>query len=229
MIGKEESLFFSSRRLTPPIPTSASKSDEEFFMLGNSNTLLHQEFNPDTDPKFRRLWNLFEKAQTEFNVLIDTYKATTAARFLRDTIENVISYIESNRTLTTDSKATSHNDLNGLQKKIFELEVVLKQAMAVAERGCGGNKRRFDFTRSITDVPTDSKAIKTERSFEKSLGGVINPADTSEPSHFHQRGNTHRGRDRLPFRQERSRSPHREGFLPPRYPRHWVDSYRPTY
>lgn len=87
-----------------------------------------------TDPKFQRLWSLFLEARADFDVqTTDNFRRTTAAKFLRDTIENCLSYI------STSSSSTSAGHRQAL------LEDTLKLAIEAAELGSGGRKRRFDF------------------------------------------------------------------------------------
>lgn len=91
-----------------------------------------------TDPKLQRLWSLFLEARTEFNLEhTDNFQRTTAAKFLRDTIENCLSYISSYPFSVGNypEEATGRETL---------LKDTLKLAIEAAERGSGGRKRRFD-------------------------------------------------------------------------------------
>lgn len=91
-----------------------------------------------TDPKLQRLWSLFLEARTEFNIEhTDNFQRTTAAKFLRDTIENCLSYISSYPFSVGNypEEATGRETL---------LKDTLKLAIEAAERGSGGRKRRFD-------------------------------------------------------------------------------------
>lgn len=91
-----------------------------------------------TDPKLQRLWSLFLEARTDFNLeRTDNFRRTTAAKFLRDTIENCLSYISSYPSSAGNypEEATDRETL---------LKDTLKLAIEAAERGSGGRKRRFD-------------------------------------------------------------------------------------
>lgn len=91
-----------------------------------------------TDPKLQRLWSLFLEAHTDFNLeRTDNFRRTTAAKFLRDTIENCLSYISS-----YPSSAGNHPEEETDRETL--LKDTLKLAIEAAERGSGGRKRRFD-------------------------------------------------------------------------------------
>lgn len=91
-----------------------------------------------TDPKLQRLWSLFLEARTEFNLEhTDNFQRTTAAKFLRDTIENCLSYISS-------YPFSADNYLGEATGREALLKDTLKLAVEAAERGSGGRKRRFD-------------------------------------------------------------------------------------
>lgn len=96
--------------------------------------------NGPADPKFQRLWSLFLEARADFDVQsTDNFRRTTAAKFLRDTIENCLSYIS---TSTSSSSPGHHPDETTRRQTL--LEDTLKLAIEAAERGSGGRKRRFD-------------------------------------------------------------------------------------
>lgn len=91
-----------------------------------------------TDPKLQRLWSLFLEARTDFNLeSTDNFRRTTAAKFLRDTIENCLSYISS-----YPFSAGNHPEEATARQTL--LRDTLKLAIEAAERGSGGRKRRFD-------------------------------------------------------------------------------------
>lgn len=96
--------------------------------------------NGPADPKFQRLWSLFLEARADFDVQsTDNFRRTTAAKFLRDTIENCLSYIS---TSTSSSSPGHHPDETTRRQTL--LKNTLKLAIEAAERGSGGRKRRFD-------------------------------------------------------------------------------------
>lgn len=90
------------------------------------------------DPKLQRLWSLFLEARTDFNLEHnDNFRRTTAAKFLRDTIENCLSYISS----YSHSAGNYSEEATGRETLLKD---TLKLAIEAAERGSGGRKRRFD-------------------------------------------------------------------------------------
>ena len=106
----------------------------------------------DEDPKFERLWNLYNTATAEFHKTPEsTPLRTEAARFLRDTTENCILYIE--------DKTSAPNSRVYEKPKLEELRNVLKKAIVEVEKGIGF-KRRFD--EDWTHVPRAPKQAKTE-------------------------------------------------------------------
>lgn len=220
---KEESLFLSPLLSNQPHPTSASKS-EDFFILGSSSnvSLPRSDYDPDTDPKFGRLWDLFENARSEFKKQrTESPTATLAARFLRDTGENLISYIESNLP-----KQTSKNR-NELQGKIIQVHVVLKEAIAAAEKGSGGKKRSFEW--SFPGVPkrrTSPKRIKSEFPSEPRFGRLVTSTDRYRPDYPYGWRNSHRKLHKEPRAPQHSGWPRHESYFPSR-PRSWRGSPEP--
>lgn len=117
-----------------------------------------------TDPKLQRLWSLFLEARTDFNLECnDNFRRTTAAKFLRDTIENCLSYISS-----YPSSAGNYPEETTVRETL--LKDTLKLAIEAAERGSGGRKRRFD-------VEAKKKTSTTQGAGGKSVarrGGRVN-------------------------------------------------------
>lgn len=117
-----------------------------------------------TDPKLQRLWSLFLEARTDFNLECnDNFRRTTAAKFLRDTIENCLSYISS-----YPSSAGNYPEEATVRETL--LKDTLKLAIEAAERGSGGRKRRFD-------VEAKKKTSATQGAGGKSVtrrGGRVN-------------------------------------------------------
>lgn len=107
--------------------------------------------NDPTDP-FQRLWSLFLEARADFDLeSTDNYRRTTAAKFLRDTIENCLSFIS---TSTSSSSPGNHPDETTRRQTL--LEDTLKLAIEAAERGSGGRKRRFDL---VAGKKTSNKRV----------------------------------------------------------------------
>lgn len=101
-----------------------------------------------TDPKLQRLWSLFLEARTEFNLEhTDNFQRTTAAKFLRDTIENCLSYI----SFYPFSAGNYPKEATGRETLLKD---TLKLAIEAAERGSGGRKRRFDIEAKKKTITT---------------------------------------------------------------------------
>lgn len=98
---QEESLFLpqvsdiESPRFAKP-PDSTTPKDVEFFVIDPSGKAAPQPkpAHPSHDPKLERLWELYQNALQDFSKdRKDCFQRTTAAKFLRDTIENCINYM----------------------------------------------------------------------------------------------------------------------------------------
>ena len=90
----------------------------------------------DEDPKFKRLWDLYKTANVEFQKTHQkTPQRTETAKFLRDTIENCILYVESKHS-GSDSRIREESQLD-------ELRTALDKIVTEVEEGIGF-KRRFD-------------------------------------------------------------------------------------
>ncbi|KAG8527403.1 uncharacterized protein KY384_007555 [Bacidia gigantensis] len=91
------------------------------------------------DQKLRRLCDLYSQARAEFDSAPrKSLLLTENAKFLRDTIENCMTYVK-RKTLGTSDQNDLHQPVD-----MAEMRKVLKLATAIAERGCGGKKRPFD-------------------------------------------------------------------------------------
>ncbi len=85
-----------------------------------------------TDPKLKRLFDVYDQAKTEYLTVIelnDDRKTATAARFLRDTAENALSILK---------------DKNIDADVLRSLEVTAEKANKAAVELSGGKKRKFD-------------------------------------------------------------------------------------
>ena len=108
--------------------------------------------NDPTDPKFQRLWSLFLEARADFDLQsTDNFRRTTAAKFLRDTIENCLSYISTSKS----SSSPDHHPDEASRRQTL-LEDTLALAIEAAERGSGGRKRRFDL---VAGKKTSNKRV----------------------------------------------------------------------
>ena len=82
---------------------------------------------------------MYHKARKDFdNTPVKTIERTKSAKFLRDTTENCLAYIASKQARSPKVEATCDERL------LKELRATLEETIAIAERGSGGKKRRFD-------------------------------------------------------------------------------------
>lgn len=87
---------------------------------------------PEMEPHVGRLWSLYEKARADFQAVVperDSQATADSARFLRDTAENTIQYL---KTQKFDPILMA------------ELHAVYDLAKATAVSATGGRKRKFD-------------------------------------------------------------------------------------
>lgn len=138
--------------------------DQNTYSLAEHHDSSSGTVSDPTDPKLQRLWSLFLEARTDFNLECeDNFRRTTAAKFLRDTIENCLSYISS-----YPSSAGNYPEEATVRETL--LRDTLKLAIEAAERGSGGRKRRFD-------VDAKKKTSTTHGAGGKSVtrrGGRVN-------------------------------------------------------
>lgn len=215
----EEGLFLSPGIVTdnPKAqhrPASVSKPEEGL----ESVTLPAQAFDPDSDPHFKRLWELFKIAREELRSKSkDNYQRSKAARFLRDTSENVMDFVRLKQPSAMAINDTSGHEPQGLARKLSELRSSHDEAVEVAETACGGKKRRFDYGK--TDLPDKSQTRGSSQENVRQSEATIGPIYS-------------RRRQRVPRAHDREQ---RE-FLP--YPRdfgtsidrpRFSDRYRPSY
>jgi len=194
--------------------------------------------NPDEDNKFERLWNLYKTADNEYRrAQKNTHLRTQAAKFLRDTTENCILYVEA-------EQRARHSQLYD-ELKLRELHTTLKEAIKEAEKGSGGKRRRFadilvptaprqmrgDHSKGPLQNPNPNQKPPTRitRPFRGSYGGPRTPMRRYPD----QRQSIGRRRSASPRRysdaprqlsvSEQSRDRRREDLLP------GYDTYRPRY
>lgn len=175
---EEESLFLPqiSDNESPrfaKVPDSTSPNDEEFFVIDTSGKAAPQPKPADLchDPKLERLWELYLSARRDFyQEGTDCFRRTTAAKFLRDTIENCIGYIEAKNLSTLEKfphRGPAHAKLSGPDKeKLLELRTNLQRAIKAAEKGSGGKKRHFD--EDNIQTPMNAKKMMLTPSSNKS-------------------------------------------------------------
>lgn len=83
------------------------------------------------EPKLNNLWNVYQRAKADYQAVaqLKSHVTTKAARFLRDTAENLLSYLE-NKTVDSAMMA--------------ELDATYKMAKSTAVSLSAGKKRKFD-------------------------------------------------------------------------------------
>lgn len=115
---------------------------------------------PEQDPKFERLWTLYKTANDEYcKTRKNSMNRTRAAKFLRDTTENCIFYIEDKQTA---SRSQMHD-----KSKLGELRAALENSIKEVEKGSGGRKRRFDD--DWDDVPIAPRQLMGNHPVELAL------------------------------------------------------------
>ncbi len=114
--------------------------------------------SPDKDTMFDRLLNLYKTAKDDYcKTDRNTMSRTKAARFLRDTTENCILYIE-------DRQSSANSQMHD-EPILRELRATLEEAMEEVEKGSGGKKRRFDD--DWNHVPTAPKCMRGDSPQER--------------------------------------------------------------
>lgn len=127
----------------------------------------------DNDPKLHRLWNLYQTAKEDFLSTTESEwpSHTAAAKFLRDTSENCINYIQSKQHLNEDrhnrSNAASASEADYAGKMLNELRITVEVAKDAAEKGSGGKKRRFDH--NMEGVPRGPRRMLAETTRKNSI------------------------------------------------------------
>ena len=119
----------------------------------------------------KRLIAMYRNAKLEFEKAFPkSVTRTSAAKFLRDTIENCLVCIASTKQSSKQgySSRSSHESFDGVT--ISELEAVLKETTEIAVQGSGGKKRSFD--NDIDESPL--KASKSRISNGRPLVNTTN-------------------------------------------------------
>lgn len=188
---KEESLFLSQASDVESlgfvkVADTTTPQDTDFFVIDTSGDAAPQPkpTNPSHDSKLDRLWETYQAAHKDFmKDRTDCFQRTTAAKFLRDTAENCINYIEANESMTLpidvphSSSHPKHSPLDS--EKLLELRVTLKNAIQVAEKGSGGKKRSFDHDK--IEAPRNPKNITfTPRINRSIISKDYNPQEKTQ-------------------------------------------------
>ena len=132
----------------------------------------------ETDPKLYRLWNLCQSAKKDFLSTPESeWRAhTSSAKFLRDTAENCINYLESKQHPNQDrADVVSSSGTDNAAPVLNELRIIVTVAKDAAEKGSGGKKRRFDH--NMEGVPREPRRMRAEtaRKLTSSHTPVPNP------------------------------------------------------
>jgi hypothetical protein len=109
--------------------TSALKTEASIEQPSIERSYLTAD--PDREPRLTNLWNVYQRAKADYLVVANhqNHTTATAARFLRDTAENILSYLENK---TTDPVMME------------ELNATYRMAKEAAVSLTGGKKRKFD-------------------------------------------------------------------------------------
>lgn len=92
-----------------------------------------------SDPKLKRLLDMYQKTKKDFESTDPKgIERTKSAKFLRDTVENCLSYLNTKEKHPSNSRAIVEDPM------VEELKSTLAQAAAIVQKGSGGKKRRFD-------------------------------------------------------------------------------------
>lgn len=126
-------------RCLPLVPSTARESTEAASHRFSGSTVQSEsqprepvEFSADSqNPKVKRLFTVYDQARTEYMSLVDAgdSKSLTAAKFLRDTAENALTYL---KEMKVDGEVLS------------ELKSTCDMAAAAVVSLSGGKKRKFD-------------------------------------------------------------------------------------
>lgn len=174
----------------------------------------------DHDSKLHRLWNIYQSAKDDF---LSTNESewpshTASAKFLRDTAENCINYIQSKQHLKEDrrhpSNVASASEAECAGKMLNELRITVEVAKDAAEKGCGGKKRRFDH--NMEGVPRGPRRMRAETTRKTSIDYTPLPTVRNPWSDVHDQ-RQHPVRRRREISQDRAEN--RATFLHCREPR----------
>lgn len=174
----------------------------------------------DNDPKLHRLWNLYQSAKGDFLSINESEwpSHTSSAKFLRDTAENCINYIQSNQLLNEDRRHhtndASASEADWAGKMLNELRITVAVAKDAAEKGCGGRKRRFDH--NMEGVPRGPRLMRAETNRKTSIDYTPLQAVQNPWSDVHAQ-RQHPGRRRREFSQNLAE--HRATLFHSREPR----------
>ncbi|KAI4158476.1 MAG: hypothetical protein LQ342_007396 [Letrouitia transgressa] len=128
---------------------SASTPHTSFHIPNTNESIEEKDISMSDDPKLSQLLETYGIALQEFGAADpDTPRHMATAKFLRDTAENCIHYLE------------THGGCIMLEK-LTEIRACLAEATVAAERGMGGKRRRFEY--DYTQVPKGPRQDKERK------------------------------------------------------------------
>ena len=130
----------------------AEKGVKAFVPDGSGDPALKSDGD---DEKLKRLFIMYHNAKNDFQATAPrSLGRTKSAKFLRDTIENCLAYIAAKQLPVGSKRLAYHGGM------MDELQATLKQAVAAAEEGSGGKKRRFD--EGWENVPQEPAKMRSQ-------------------------------------------------------------------
>lgn len=151
---------------------------------------LEADHTPELDPKISRLWALYQNGRVEyFSCPKGSFAHSKAARFLRDTIENGLAYIERaypSVIYDSNGETLQGSNFSAVRNKLMELRASLNEITPVVEKAYGGQKRRF------RSEVFQSTAHATEDKRRVSLHHLDRDVNTDRMSESHHDGHRYR-------------------------------------
>lgn len=160
-IPKDEALFVSNSnkaQRSAELSHIAVKSQKKLAESDTSGDPILKL--SESDEMLKRLLDIYRKAKNDFHATPPkSIERTKSAKFLRDTVENCLSYLAAKEipaysmmTTSSTGKATSKAEL------LHQLQETLEETIAIAEKGSGGKKRRFE--ENVEGVPQEPARMK---------------------------------------------------------------------
>lgn len=138
--GVTQDITFQTKNLV----TSTALVGENVASINNN---IEADSTPESDPKISRLWALYQTARAEYTSSPEgSFAHSKAARFLRDTIENGLTYIETvypSLVCGGNSETCQSANLSAARNKLMELRTSLNKITPVVEKAYGCQRRRF--------------------------------------------------------------------------------------
>ena len=131
--------------LSPSRDVSSPSPPEANPMMAESD---HESAEFTDDPNLVRLLEIYNQGAVDFNEAPHrSLYRTQAAIFVRDTIENLMNYIR----LKSEQDSVPMESIIG-EGILEQWQNTLEMVSAIAEKGCGGKKRRFESDSSTETV-----------------------------------------------------------------------------